>query len=125
MAEGRNTQYEALLQPDALLALMAENGVDVYLSGHNHVYYPGFKDGVALISVGATGWDTRAYIGESELQPNAYTILEIPADGSGRFVDHTYMAPSGEPLNIAALPQSVTSINGTIVRLDTAPTDAP
>jgi predicted phosphodiesterase len=121
VAEGRNTQYEALLQPDALLALMADNGVDLYLSGHNHVYYPGWKDGVALISVGAAGWDTRAFIGESEVQPNAFTIIEVPAGGNGSFANLTYDANTLQEIDIETLPGSITSINGTITRLDLAP----
>ena len=72
--------HEASL--DARLhALLSGSGVDVYLSGHHHAFYPGVADGVAYISQSCLGSGPRQLLGsESAREPKGFTLLEFVGD---------------------------------------------
>ncbi len=60
--------------------LLAEAGVDLYLSGHHHVFYPGVADGIAFISQSCLGSGTRRLAGSgAERADKSFTLLEFDA----------------------------------------------
>ena len=74
LAHGR--EREIIVDPD-LLELLHGHGVDAYLSGHHHVYYPGVDAaGMLHLSVGALGGNARAFSGELVRQSHSIALLE-------------------------------------------------
>ncbi len=79
-ATGR--EHEILDDPD-LLQLLHENSVDVYASGHHHVYFPGRDDSNMIhLAVGALGGNARKFSGETTVQDFSFAILEFQIETS-------------------------------------------
>jgi hypothetical protein len=73
---------EAEMSGDAgLEQLLRQHGVDVYLSGHHHAFYPGLRNGVRYVGQACLGAGPRPLIGTSVPQPRAITWLEFRDDG--------------------------------------------
>jgi len=64
--------------------LLARHGVDLFLSGHHHGFYPAFHSGFLQVSQGCLGSGPRRLIGEPGRTPKSFTLVEITADGSIR-----------------------------------------
>jgi hypothetical protein len=78
-AQGRATEVSA---DTALEAQLARHGVEVYLSGHHHAFYPGAHGGIRFVSQACLGAGPRALLGEGRTAPHAVTLIEPAADGS-------------------------------------------
>lgn len=101
----------------ALEALYHKLGVGLHLSGHHHVYYPGWKDGVAYVSQACLGGGARVLIGDSTRSERSFTVLEIEDDGLRSVTAFT--GPNyRNPLDPTTLPQQVVSTKATLKRLD-------
>ena len=61
--------------------LWAHAGVDLYISGHHHSYFPGRTDKLRLVSMGCLGSGPRALIGTDT--PSVRSILRLRLDGDG------------------------------------------
>lgn len=103
----------------ALEALLVRHGVDLYLSGHHHAYYPGWHGGLRYVSQACLGSGPRALIGRSDASPRAITVLDIGPDGidvralTGPDFDRT--------LDLSTLPATIRSRSGLLVRDDLRP----
>lgn len=116
VAEGRNSFGNVLSNPDSIFTELQESGLDLYISGHHHAYYPAQKDNTLLLAVGALGGGPRPYIGETEATSRTITLLEFP-NNSDSFNLKTYNVEKNfEEIEIHALPDSLVGINGTIFR---------
>lgn len=118
VAEGRNRYGEILEDADELFELLKKNGLDIYISGHHHAYYPAKKEGVLLLSAGAIGSGPRPLIG-SDLPPRRTITLIDFFEDSESFVITTY-DPENEMEEILPeeLPESIEGINGILHRYD-------
>ncbi|MCA1803645.1 MAG: metallophosphoesterase, partial [Rhodothermaceae bacterium] len=88
VADGRNRRGENLDNPDGLMQLLEELGIDLYVCGHHHAFYPAVKNGIRFIHAGAIGDGPRPLIG-STLEPrNAFTIIDLEKR------DHSQSLPS-------------------------------
>jgi 3',5'-cyclic AMP phosphodiesterase CpdA len=117
VAVGRETDY---LGDEKLEAILREGGVDLFLSGHHHAYYPGVKDGVRYVSQACLGAAPRALIGSPTHSGRAITLLEIPAEGP--IGVEAYRAPDyTERIDRHELPERVSSRHATLVRDDLVP----
>ena len=114
----KNKPGEVNRDADGTLRFFKENGVDMYISGHQHAYFPAHKNGVQLFNAGCIGNGPRAIIGHSEAPKKAYSIIEIPASMDKGIHIETFMAGTGEVIALSSLPDSVTGFNGTIKRID-------
>lgn len=75
LAQGR--KREILGDPD-LLSLLHSHGVDAYISGHHHVFYPGIDSaGMVHLGVAALGGNARRVVGQDKRQPFSYAVLEL------------------------------------------------
>ncbi len=113
-ATGREQE---ILDDPGLLALLHDHGVDVYASGHHHVFYAGVDAaGMAHVSVAALGGNARAFAGEQQRQPHGIALLEI----AGRTINlRSLVAPVfQDPLPVGALPAAVRGPLGILRRLD-------
>ena len=72
----RGTEREYIGDPD-LQSLLEEAGVDLYLSGHHHAFYPGVSGGVAFVSQACLGAGPRRLIGTQDRSARGFTLLEF------------------------------------------------
>ncbi|MEJ5994694.1 metallophosphoesterase [Pedobacter sp. Du54] len=114
----KNKPGEVNSNPDSALAFFKTNGIDMYISGHQHAYYPAKKNGVQLLNLGCIGDGPRPLLGHSELAKKAYTIIEIPVKMPLKFSQRSFMPSSNEEISIKSLPDSVIGFNGIIRRID-------
>jgi hypothetical protein len=84
VAEGRNRRGENLDNPVELMQLLEELGIDLYVCGHHHAFYPAVKNGIRFIHAGAIGDGPRPLIG-STLEPRkAFTIIDLEKRDPGQ-----------------------------------------
>lgn len=115
-AQGRESEF---IGDPKLQAMLQEAGVNVYLSGHHHAFYPGSKDGIAFISQSCLGAGARRLIGDAKKSPQSFTLLEIEQDRIGVAA---YAAPRFDAeIDWTALPDRVHSSVADIHRADLVP----
>ena len=124
VADGRDRRGEVLAEPDELLAFLEGHGIDAYVSGHHHAYYPGRAGGVDLFHVGAIGSGPRPLLGSEEPPVRTVTLLDIdPTAGAIRETTYRVDA-SAEPalrrIRPDELPPHIDGVNGRVVRRDLA-----
>lgn len=76
----RGREAEVLADRE-LERVMEEGGVDLYLSGHHHGYYPGRRGALRLVSTGCLGGGARPLLGTTEATPRSLLVLEIGEAG--------------------------------------------
>jgi hypothetical protein len=111
---GRETEVSA---DHDLERLLRKHGVGLYLSGHHHAFYPGYRNGIRFVSQACLGAGPRPLLGETARSKRAITLLEITDDG--RLAVRALMAPEFErEIERSSLPRSITTRYGTLVRDD-------
>ena len=117
IVDSKNKPGEVNSDPEAALKFFKTHGLDLYISGHQHAYYPAEKDGIRFLNMGAIGDGPRKLIGYDEEAKKSYTIIEIPVRKARTFNYKTY-TPAGEIITSSSLPDSVIGFNG-VSRKDT------
>jgi hypothetical protein len=115
VAVGRNRVGEVLSDPDSILARLDRWNVNMYVSGHQHAYYPARYGDLDLLHLGALGQGARQIVGSEREAVQTVTVVEI--DQSGR-TETTYEVRGNllTEFDRDVLPVSIESVNGTIVR---------
>src|SRR5690606_41036647 len=90
----------------------------IYISGHQHAYFPAHKNGVQLFNTGCLGGGPRPILGHHEGPKKAYAIIEVPIESAERFSFQAFLPESDEPIVLDSLPESVHGFNGSINRID-------
>ncbi len=103
-----------------LEAIVQREHVGIYLTGHHHAYYPGFKDGVRYVSQGCLGAAPRPLIGHAAPTERTLTLLELDAEGGAR-IEAYGGAAFDRPVARESLPREIRSTVATLVRDDLAP----
>lgn len=117
-AVGRNRRGEILKNADQLFELIRDNGVDIYISGHHHAYYPAIKDGVLLLSSGAVGSGPRQLLGSDAPARRTLSIIDFSHD-TGNYELKTYDIKNDMSIVLPEeLPKLIQGINGTLTRFD-------
>ena len=114
LAKGRESE---IIDDPAVLDLLHRSGVDVYASGHHHVFYAGTDSaGMIHLGMGALGGDARKFSGERLRQPFSFALLQVE---HGQVVIESRAAPdfSGS-VPETGLPHSVTGPLGALRRID-------
>ncbi len=116
LTQGRETEVTA---DHELERLLQRHGVELYLSGHQHAFYPGFHAGVRYVGQACLGAGARRLIGMTRAAERAVTWLEFSDDG----VSISALAGPAldRPIDLASLPPSIHSKYGTLVRDDLRP----
>jgi 3',5'-cyclic AMP phosphodiesterase CpdA len=78
VARGRETEY---IDDPALRALLAQRGVEAYLSGHHHAFYAGTDGGTLHLSQPCLGSGPRRLIGADRVSPQGFSRVTIGGDG--------------------------------------------
>jgi hypothetical protein len=118
---GRETEVSA---DHALEEILRRHGVELYLSGHHHAFYPGYHQGVRFVSQACVGAGPRPLIGETARSTRAITLLEIP--DKGPIAVRAFAAPDfRREIDRSTLPVSIVSRYGTLMRDDLAAPERP
>ncbi|MFV8817638.1 metallophosphoesterase family protein [Haliea sp. E17] len=113
LAVGRETEYSGDAELETILR---EENVDLYISGHQHAFYPGFKDGTNLLGLACLGSAPRRLIGTTTTGARSISLLEFRGD-------HIGLSALGAPeftrsIPWQSLPARIHSSAATIERAD-------
>jgi hypothetical protein len=116
---GRETEVSG---DRGLERLLAAHGVELYLSGHHHAFYPGYHAGIRYVSQACLGAGPRALLGTSARAQRAVTWLEFDGDE----LRITALAGPGlaRRVDLQSLPESIQSGTVRLLRDDLRPRDA-
>jgi hypothetical protein len=89
----------------ALESLLASHGADLYLSGHDHAYYPFRAGSLRQIAIGSLA-GSRPLIGTDAPSPRTLVILQIDVGGEVDVAAYTGER-FDEPLDVASLPLQI------------------
>jgi hypothetical protein len=112
-SQGRETEVTADRELERLLT---KRGVDLYLSGHHHAYYPGFFNGVRHVGQACMGAGPRKLIGSERVSKRAVTWIEF--DGDRVDVTALTFPLLDRAIDIETLPRRIRSRHGTLIRDD-------
>ncbi|HSQ68641.1 MAG TPA: hypothetical protein VLM41_01040, partial [Steroidobacteraceae bacterium] len=112
--EGRESEVSA---DHELERILQRHGVELYLSGHHHAYYPGYRQGIRFVSQACLGAGPRPLIGTGSRAGRAITVLEF--DQQGPVAIGALGGPHfRDPVQIRRLPEHIESRFGTLIRDD-------
>jgi hypothetical protein len=113
----RGREREFIGDPE-LQKLLEQAGVELYLSGHHHTFYPGVSGRIALVGQACLGAGPRRLIGSGERSARSFTLLEFTTEGIGVAA---YTASRFEnPVDWTALPARIRSPAAELLRADLA-----
>jgi hypothetical protein len=115
ISQGRNRPGEVLQGADQLRRLLERQGVQAYISGHHHAFFPGRSGGLDLLALGALGSGPRRLLGASQLPRHTLTLIDLFwARGAqpARAVYTSYDMTSLQRINAAELPARIVSPDG-------------
>ncbi len=106
-----------ILRDENFEQLLLEKSVNVYLSGHQHCFYPFVHKGQRYVGQAALGSGPRRLIGDKKRSPRSFTFIEVTTDGTTHATAYGG-ADFMEVIKRSTLPPQI-SYNGiTIVRDD-------
>ena len=115
-AQGREREILADRELDTILQ---QAGVDLYLSGHHHAFYPGIKDGIRYVSQACLGGGPRKLLGNNRLSKHSFTVVDISANGATTI--RAYQAPDfTRVIDWHTLPARIHSRHAKLIRADLA-----
>ncbi|WP_159633945.1 metallophosphoesterase family protein [Sphingobacterium composti Ten et al. 2007 non Yoo et al. 2007] len=113
----KNKNGEVLNDADETLAFLQDNNVDMYISGHQHAYYPATKEQVTLLHAGCLGGGPREILGHPVKATKAYAILELPRQKKIVDIQIIGFEPaSHRHILLESLPDSVSGFNGRVFK---------
>lgn len=113
----KNKKGEVLNDSDETLEFLKVNDVDMYISGHQHAYYPAAKEKLTLLNAGCLGGGPREILGHNAKATKAYAILELPKKKGVKNIRITGYEPIGHNhISLESLPDSVKGFNGEIYK---------
>ena len=118
IVESKNKPGEVNAASDSALQFFKSKGIDVYISGHQHAYYPAQKEGVFLFNAGAIGNGPRPILGHDSAAKKAYSIIQVPVKNAKGFSHQTFMPITNTLIHMGSLPDSVIGFNGVLKRQD-------
>ncbi|SKB36755.1 metallophosphoesterase family protein [Daejeonella lutea] len=112
IVDSKNKPGEVNSDPAAALEFFKTYGLDLYISGHQHAYYPSKKGEIRFLNMGAIGDGPRKLIGNTAEAAKSYTIIDIPVKNARNFTYQTY-TPDNVKIELSSLPDSIIGFNGT------------
>ncbi|NLI75055.1 MAG: metallophosphoesterase [Candidatus Riflebacteria bacterium] len=120
LADGRNRPGDVLADADGIHAWFCRLGIDYYLSGHHHAFFPSRKGSLRMIGAGALGGGPRPLLGSDRPPAKTLTFLSLGPTGK-RFRTVTFQVTDHlRVIPLSDLPSEVHGFNGLSVRDDPA-----
>lgn len=116
IVDSKNKVGEVNEDPETALKFFKKNGIDLYISGHQHAFYPAVKEGIRFLNAGCIGDGPRKLIGNINEAIKTYTIIEIPKRKPLNFTYKTYRATDNTEIDINTLPDSIQGFNGISIK---------
>lgn len=119
IVDSKNKKGEVLNNADETLEFLKNHEVDMYISGHQHAYFPATKQMVTLLHSGCLGGGPRQFLNDDQPAQKAYAIIEIPKgkDFSKALITG-FRAVDHQPIPLDSLPDSIKGFNGVVERID-------
>lgn len=114
VVEAKNKRGEVNAAPDSALQLFKQYGIDVYISGHQHAFFPAQKEGIRLFNAGAIGNGPRTLMGHDSAAKKAFHIIEVPVKNASRFTHRTFIPITNTAIEVHTLPDSIRGFNGVL-----------
>ncbi|WP_199120111.1 metallophosphoesterase [Pedobacter sp. ASV28] len=108
----KNKPGEVLAEPQRTMDFFKEHHIDLYISGHQHAYYPAQKEGIRLLNTACIGEGPRALIGDTRPATRAYTLIEVPLKTAKNFTYKTFVPNQKQTIELSNLPDSIIGFNG-------------
>ncbi|MCA5006228.1 metallophosphoesterase family protein [Sphingobacterium bovistauri] len=119
IVSSKNKKGEVINDADETLDFLKENNVDMYISGHQHAYYPATKEQFTLLNAGCLGGGPREIMGHHAKASKAYAIVELPKRKGIDKIKITGFEPvSHRHIVLESLPDSVSGFNGKVFKWD-------
>lgn len=119
IVESKNKKGEVLDDADETLEFLKKHNVDMYISGHQHAYFPATKQKVTLLHSGCLGGGPRPFLNDDQPAQKSYAIIEIPKNEDFSQVRITgFRAADHSEISLESLPESILGFNGTVERID-------
>ena len=112
---GRNKFGDVLNKAEELQTLLEKYNVYLYISGHHHAYFPGYKGNLKLLHTGALGSGPRVLLNSNLPPRNTLTVLDIDLEQNKSFYT-TYDMKTMTVFNPQELPEKITGFNGWVLR---------
>ena len=112
---GRNKFGDVLNKAEKLQTLLEKYNVYLYISGHHHAYFPGYKGNLKLLHAGALGSGPRVLLNSNLPPKNTLTVLDIDLEQNQSFYT-TYDMKTMTVFNPQELPEKITGFNGWVLR---------
>ncbi|MEA5443671.1 metallophosphoesterase [Cyanobium gracile] len=114
VSQGRDRPGEVLAQPAALQQLLDRHGVEAYVSGHQHAYFPARLGQLDLFHLGAMGSGPRRLLGQSTTPFQTLTVLDL-VGSPPRLVDTSFDLRTLRPIDPQRLPRSLSDAAGRVL----------
>jgi hypothetical protein len=115
ISQGRDRPGEVLQGADQLQRLLERQGVQAYISGHHHAFFPGRSGGLDLLALGALGSGPRRLLGASQLPRHTFTLIDLfwPRGAQpARALYTSYDMTSLQRINASELPARIVGPDG-------------
>ncbi|NET43803.1 metallophosphoesterase [Okeania sp. SIO2B3] len=115
VAPTKNKMGDVLAKADELRTMLEKYNVHLYISGHHHAYFPGYKGNLKLLYSGALGSGPRTLIGSNLSPRNTLIVVDINLKENKSFYT-TYDMNTLAVVDPQELPEKITGINGSVLR---------
>ena len=114
-SDGRETE---IIGDPELDALLERHGVDLFITGHHHAFYPGRRGGVRHVSTACLGAGPRPLIGTAPVSPRSLLVFELDSEGAVTMLDALGGAQFDAPIPRSTLPAAIESGGWSVTRDD-------
>ncbi|RZK49920.1 MAG: metallophosphoesterase [Pedobacter sp.] len=111
IVEAKNKPGEVNDAPEKALKFFKDHQVDIYISGHQHAYYPANKENILLFNAGAIGDGPRPFIGDNAPAQKAYTLVKL-GKRKKPYKFYTVNPSTNKLILLKDLPRTVKGFNG-------------
>lgn len=115
ISEGRDRPGEVLQRPGRLQQLIERQGVHLYISGHQHAWYPARVQGMNLLGLGAMGSGPRPLVSGNRPPVHTLTLLDLFPERN-LLVETTVDLNRLQPIALSSLPATLQPRSGPVLQ---------